>query len=47
MHWISKEELSDVNLAEGFHEMLRVMLDDSLNEFQFVEDEEEWKIVLK
>lgn len=47
MHWIREEELSDVNLAEGFHEMLRVILDDSLNEFQYVVEEDEWKIVLK
>ena len=41
MHWVGKEELSDVNLAEGFHELLRVMLDESCSEFQYVVEKDD------
>lgn len=47
MHWVRKEELSSVNLVEDFNELLQVMLDEKLNEFQYVIEDNEWKIVLK
>ena len=47
MHWIKKEELSNVNLVSDFHMLLQVMLDDSLSEFQYVVEDDLWKIVLK
>lgn len=47
MHWVKREELSQVNLVDDFHEMLQVMLDDKLNEFQYVIEDDEWKIVLR
>ncbi len=47
MHWIKKEELSSVNLVSDFDMLLRVILDDSLNEFQYIIEDDLWKIVLK
>lgn len=47
MHWISREELSGVNLVEDFWELLQVMEDDTLNEFQYVIEDGEWKVLLK
>lgn len=47
MHWVRKEELYSVNLVEDFNELLQVMLDEKLNEFQYVIEDNEWKIVLK
>ena len=47
MHWIKKEELSNVNLVNDFNMLLQVMLDDSLNEFQYILEDDQWKIVLK
>lgn len=47
MHWINKDDLSNVNLVEDFHELIQVMLDDELTEFQYVVESNEWKIVLK
>lgn len=47
MHWIKKDELSNVNLVSDFNMLLQVMLDDSLNEFQYVVEDDIWKIVLK
>lgn len=47
MYWINKEELSKVSLAEDFYELLQVMLDEDLNEFQYIIEKDEWKIVMK
>ena len=47
MHWIKKEELSSVNLVSDFNMLLRVILDDRLNEFQYIIEDDLWKIVLK
>ncbi len=47
MHWISKNELAKVNLVSDFNELLNVMLDDSLNEFQYIATDGEWKVIKK
>lgn len=47
MHWIKKEELSNVNLVSDFNPLLQVILDDNLNEFQYIIEDNRWKIVLK
>lgn len=47
MHWVNKDELSSVNLVEDFHELIQVMLDDELTEFQYVVQNNEWEIILK
>ena len=47
MHWVSKEELEKVNLVSDFNDLLKVMLDDNLSEFQYVIEDGKWKIVLK
>lgn len=47
MHWVEKEELSHVPLVSDFDQLLQVMLDDGLNEFQYVIENDEWKVILK
>lgn len=47
MHWVSKEELSNVDLVNDFNQLLQVILDDNLNEFQYVIEDKEWKVILK
>lgn len=47
MHWIDKEKLSSVNAVKDLDELLQVMLDDNLNEFQYVIEDQAWKIILK
>ena len=47
MHWISKDELPSVNTAEDLNELLHVMLDDNLTEFQYIIKDDVWKIVIK
>lgn len=45
MHWVSKDELSSVNLVNDFDDLLDVMLNESLTEFQYVIDGEDWIIM--
>ena len=47
MHWIKMSELSKINLVEDFSDLLKVMLDENLNEFQYVKEQEDWKVILK
>lgn len=44
MHWVKKKELSTVNLVDDFRELLQVMLDENLNEFQYVIEDDGWKV---
>lgn len=47
MHWISVEELPHVNLVNDFHDLVDVMLDENLSEFQYVIDGDRWNVVKK
>lgn len=47
VHWIHKDNLSRVNLVSDFSELLTVMLNDNLSEFQYIIEDGEWKIVMK
>lgn len=46
MYWIHKSELSQVNVVDDLNELLQVMLDDKLTEFQYVINNNEWNIVI-
>lgn len=47
MHWVDKEELSSVNIVNDLTELLQVMLDENLSEFQYIVEDGMWKVVLK
>ena len=47
MHWVLAEQLGNVNLVGDFEDLVQVMLDENLSEFQYVIDEGKWKIVKK
>ena len=47
MHWVLAEQLETVNLVGDFEDLVQVMLDENLSEFQYVIDGEKWKIVKK
>jgi len=47
MYWIDKTEQPTVKLVNDFDDLLNVMLDNKLSEFQYVIDGEEWKIIKK
>lgn len=47
MYWIKEEDLEKVNLVDDFRELLRVILDERLTEFQYIVEEDDWKVSLK
>lgn len=47
MYWIKKAELSTLNLVNDFYDLLNVVLDENLSEFQYIIAGEEWRIVKK
>ena len=47
MYWVKKSELSNVNLVDDFDELIEVMLSDTLTEFQYIFENDEWVIVKK
>lgn len=46
MHWIKKEALTSVNLVDDFQELLQVIVNDTLNEFQYIIEDGQWKVAL-
>lgn len=47
MQWIDKADLDKINLVNDFNELLEVMLDKNLSEFQYIVKDEEWEIIQK
>lgn len=47
MRWIHRDELSHVPLAEDMTDLLRVIFEPGLTEFQYVSEGDKWKTVLK
>lgn len=47
MHWIDEKELSQVNLVEDFGDLIEVMLNDALTEFQYVIKDGKWVVAKK
>lgn len=47
MHWLDKEDLLKVNLVNDLRELLDVMLEDQLTEFQYVIEDGKWVARLK
>lgn len=47
MHWVKKEDLDKVNLVSDFKELLQVMLDYNLSEFQYIIQDGKWEIIQK
>ena len=47
MHWIEEKELSKVNLVKDFGDLIEVMLNDTLTQFQYVIDDGKWIVEKK
>ena len=47
MHWVDKSDIPNVDAVENLQEMIDMMLDENLTEFQYVIEEDEWKVILK
>lgn len=47
MHWVDKDKLHTVNTVNDLDDLLQVMLDEKLNEFQYVIEDKKWVTKLK
>ena len=47
MRWIAKDELHNYNLVQDFDDMLKVMATDEYTEFQYIVENDEWRVMLK
>ncbi len=47
MYWIKRSDLKNYNLVNDLCELINVMLDKRLSEFQYVIDGEGWKTIIK
>lgn len=47
MQWIKKDDLIKMNLVEDFFDLLNVMLDDNLSEFQYIVENNNWTVFKK
>ena len=47
MEWIDINDLSKVNVVDDFHDLLKVLNDPDLNEFQYTVEGDEWIVHLK
>ncbi len=47
MYWIKTEDLDKVNLVSDFKDLIDVMLDKTLSEFQYVITDDQWNIIKK
>lgn len=45
--WVDKKNISNLDTVEDFNQMLEVMLDETLTEFQYVIEGDEWKVIMK
>lgn len=47
MEWVDIDKLSEVNVVEDFHDLMKVIDDPNLNEFQYTIEDGEWIAHLK
>ena len=47
MEWIDMDKLSEVNVVEDFHDLMKVLNDPKINEFQYTVEGDEWIAHLK
>lgn len=47
VEWIEIDRLSDINVVEDFHELIKVMNNPDINEFQYTIEGTDWIIHLK
>lgn len=47
MHWVKKEDLPKVNLVSDLEELLQVMFNDDLSEFQYIMEDGKWRVLKK
>ena len=47
VEWVHRKDLPDINKVTDFMDMLKVFDSDDLTEFQYVVQDDDWKVILK
>ncbi len=47
MEWIDIDNLSNINVVDDFHDLLKVLNDPVINEFQYTIEDDKWIVHLK
>ena len=47
MHWVDRENISGLQTVDDLQELLNVIVDEKLTEFQYVLEDGEWKVYLR
>ncbi len=47
VYWVNKDELPNMQLADGMKEMLKIFFEDEISEYYFIKADGEWQGVLK
>lgn len=47
MHWVDKSEISNLDAVDDLQEMIDVILAENLTEFQYVIEDDEWKVMIR
>lgn len=47
IEWIDRKDLDSINLVNDFKELLQVMDDENLTEFQYIVEDKKWKVSVK
>ena len=47
MEWIDIDKLAEVNVVEDFHDLMKVMNEPDINEFQYTIEGKDWIVHLK
>lgn len=47
MEWVESNRLSEINTVDDFEDLMRVINDPSLTEFQYLADGETWTVSIK
>ena len=47
MEWISYDHISEIGTVDDFDDLLEVMNDSNLTEFQYIVDGDDWNVLKK
>jgi 8-oxo-dGTP diphosphatase len=47
MYWVDKKDISNLDAVADLQEMIDVILDENLTEFQYIVENDEWEMVIR
>ena len=47
MYWVDKNDIGNLDTVEDLHELIDVITNETLTEFQYIIEDNKWKVILK